>query len=272
MPKFEVLITRKFEFSELCALFLGRWSKYAFLLFISAFTFTACLAYATVAGTAWSVNLPLDFGDVHQCNDTDFHFTVLPTDLRCRNAYWFCLFLFGCIVVPLSLVQLREQMIVQLLWSFLRFVAIGTILLFSFVNLIAVRDICECDNPWGYSQLENTTEDLSFEEVCSLNQTTFADITTTFNPRAWFVSVPVIVTALNFHQGIPALTHPVKNKKRLGTLLHTLMFVISTAYMLLGVILSLWWKRCIDEVCTLNWVSNANSIKYINSFLAILIL
>ena len=82
-----------------------------------------------IAGSAWSINLPLNFTGVAQCTASDFHLQTIPSDVSCRHAYWFCLFLFACIVVPLSMVELREQAIVQLILSFLRFITIGAIVI-----------------------------------------------------------------------------------------------------------------------------------------------
>ena len=240
-------ITRKFEYSELCAIFLGRWSKYFFLLVVIAFTFLACLSYSTVAGTSWAVNIPFNFHEITQCTSTDFQFLALPVVIPCRNAYWLCLALFGCIVVPLSMIELREQTVVQVIWSLLRFIAIGVILIFCIANLITTGNICTCSHPWEPS---NASEDIK----CNVS-TTFSQVTTKFNVKAWTVSIPVIVTALNLHQGIPALTHPIKQKKHLGTLMNIAFAVTTLIYMMLGVVVSLWWKDCIIETCTLNWVS-----------------
>ena len=185
-PKFEVVLSRKFEPSELCQVFVGRWLKYVYLLVLSAYTFLACISYSTVAGTAWSVNLPLNFGSLHECNNSEFHLESLPSVASCRNAYWFCLFLFACIVIPLSIIELKEQMIVQVILGILRFVTIGAIILFSISNLLSNQNIFTCQQPWRANSSEF--------DVCNIT-TTHSEIVTRFNFEDWLLAIPVFVYA-----------------------------------------------------------------------------
>lgn len=247
LPTFEVLLTRKFEITELCGIFMGRVAKYAYLFLNTASNFLYLLAFATVAGSAWAVNLPLSLDGIAQCNNSQFHFHILPTDIACRNAYWFSLFLFSCIVVPLSVIDLREQAIVQVMLSIFRLITVGAILIFCVANLIAVGNICTCKQPW-----QNATE--ADDSECNIN-TTFSQMTTHFDVEAWTVIIPVIVSAIALQTGLPFMTHPVKQKKHLGTLLIVVYLVMTSIYMMLGVVVPMWWKECIDETCSLNWVS-----------------
>ena len=244
--------TRKFEMTELCSIFLGRWSKYIYLAMNTLCILLALLALTTVAGSAWAVNLPLNFANVHQCTNIDFHFHTLPTIVSCRNAYWFCLFLFGCIVVPLSMIELKEQAIVQITLSLLRFITIGAIVLFCITNLITSGNICTCSDPWTNTSLQE-----SFDEQCNIT-TTFVQIATHFDFRMWTTSIPIVAFSLNLNTAIPFLTHPVKQKRHLTSLLHVVFVVIASLYLLVGVSASLWWKDCINEACSLNWVSYLN--------------
>ena len=242
---------RKFEITELCGIFLGRWAKYIYLALNTTACFLYLVEFSTVAGASWAVNLPLNFAGIEECNDNDFHFQILPSVASCRNAYWFCLFLFGCIVVPLSMVELKEQAVVQITLSVLRFFTVGAIVIFCVVNLIFSEQICTCDQPWG-----NTTANGEFvrEEQCNVT-TPLTDILTRFNFEAWTLSIPVVVSALNMHPGIPFLTHPVKQKRQLGPLLHALFLAMMSVYMLVGIAGSMWWSECVNETCSLNWVS-----------------
>ena len=242
---------RKFEVTELCNIFLGCWAKYIYLVVNTIACFLYLVEYSTVAGASWSVNIPLNFGSLHECNDDDYHFQILPTVVSCRNAYWFCLFLFGCIVVPLSMVELKEQAIVQITLSLLRFVTVAAIVLFCVANLISQGDICTCDQPW---QNKSKAEFEFIDDQCNAT-TPLTEILTRFNFEAWTLSIPVVVSALNMHPGIPFLTHPVKQKKQLGALIHALFIAMMTVYMVVGVSAALWWRDCVNETCSLNWVS-----------------
>ena len=165
--------TRKFEITELCSIFLGRWSEYIYLPINTLCDLLALLAFSMVAGSAWAV---LNFANVHECTDIDFHFHTLPTVVSCRNAYWFCLFLFGCSVVPLSMIELKEQAIVQITLSIMRFVAIGAIIIFCVANLISSGNICTCSDPWTNASLQE-----SFHEQCNIT-TAFV---TSFDFKMW---------------------------------------------------------------------------------------
>ena len=213
-------------------------------------TFLALVAYATIAGSSWSINLPLNFTGVTQCTSDDFLFQTIPSDLSCRHAYWFSLFLFACIVVPLSMVEMADQAIVQLFFSLLRFITIGTIVIFCAANLISSGDICKCNQPWM-----NTSELEPFNNQCN-ETTSLTSVLTHFDFRYWTVSIPVVLFSLNVNQPLPILAHPIKQKKYLGTLLHVDFAVVAVSYLVIAVTISLWWRECINEICTLNWVSS----------------
>ena len=254
IPTFQIVHSRKFELSELCELFVGRWLKYVYLIVLLAYTFLSCLSYATVAGSAWAVNLPLNFG---KCNSSQFLNEVLPAEISCRNAYQFCLFLFACIVIPLSVIELKEQTIVQVILGMLRFITIGVVVLFSISNFMPHEDICSCDQPWLMNN--SMTLDEYADDQCSMN-TTRSNMVNRFVAQKWLLAIPVFVYAHVLHQGIPALIHPVKQKQYLRAYFTTLFVVVGVLYMLLGVTTSLWWRDCINETCTLNWVSVSQQI------------
>ena len=230
-------------------MFLGRWAKYLYLVLTSVTCFLALVAYATIAGTSWSINLPLNFSDLTQCTADDFHFQTIPSDLSCRHAYWFSLFLFACIVVPLSMVEMTDQAIVQTILSLLRFITIGAIVVFCAVNLISSGDICKCNQPWM-----NTSDFDPFNNQCN-ETTSLMSVSTHFDFGYWTVSIPVLLFALNVNQPLPILVHPIKQKKHLGTLLHIDYAIVAVMYLVIAVTISLWWRECINENCTLNWVS-----------------
>ena len=150
------------------------------------------------------------------------------------------------------MIELREQKIVQVLWGIFRFITMGAIVTFSAANLITTGEICRCTQPWAMNESNQSDED---EFECNIN-TTYNQAVIHFNVHAWMVAIPVMVMALNFHQGIPFLTHPVKQKKHLGPLMHAVVWVLVIVYMSMGVVVPLWWKDCIIETCSLNWVSD----------------
>lgn len=79
LPKFEITVKRKFELAELCEVFVNRYLKFAYLMLFGLFGFLACWSFATVAGAAWAINIPFNFGAAEKCNETAFFHTVIPS-------------------------------------------------------------------------------------------------------------------------------------------------------------------------------------------------
>ena len=248
-PNFRIDILRKFEPSELCELFVGKWFKFVYIIALIGTLFLACIAYGTVAGSAWSVNIPFNFSGLDQCTQKDFS-GILPWYGPCRNAYWLCLAVFGCIVVPLSLVELKDQLIVQVCMGMLRFVAISSIILYCVINLITYKNICTCEEPW---QSSNKSD----QEHCNVTDT-IGDLFKQFDGKSWLVAVPVIVVAFILHQSIPSLTHPIRQKKYLRAYFNVLYIVLFTIYTSLGLTVAMWFRTCTSGTCTLNWVSSSS--------------
>ena len=248
-PNFHITIMRKFELSEMCELFVGRWLKIVYLLLLTAYIFLALLSYSAVTGSAWSVNIPLNFGTLEECTDQDFLHQILPHG-RCLNAYRFCLFLFAVVVIPLSLLDLKEQAIVQLILGLLRFFTLGAIIIYCFFYVVQGYTITSCEDPLPisknvYMNMNNTSHDI----------TPIKDILIHFNFAGWVVSIPVFVYAFLLHNGIPALTHPIKEKNWLRCYFNVIFLTMTILYASLGVVVSLWFRDCTNETCTLNWVS-----------------
>jgi hypothetical protein len=252
MPRFYITISRKFEPSELCEVFVGRWLKVLYLLTLTVYSFFATLSYATVAGSAWSVNLPLNFGTLKECSDKDFFNQIIPDDEGCANAYRFCVFLFGVIVIPITLLDLKEQAIVQLILGLLRFLTLGCIIIYCLVYLFQGDVIANCGNPFtNYTPFDNET---IINETDLFNATSsLKDIVLHFNFNSWVAAIPVFVYAFILHQGIPSLTHPIKEKNWLRSYFNLLFFVITLFYLTLGLVVGFWFRDCTNETCTLNW-------------------
>lgn len=242
-PNFRILPTRKFEPSELCEIFVGRWFKYVYLILLIVYTFLACLSYSTVAGSAWAVNIPFNASGLKECSEDNFTGVTLPGG-TCVSAYWLCLLLFACIVVPLSLLELREQVCVQVVLGLMRFFTLGSIIVYSIVNLIL-------DYPFPQCPMNGTSDYTNETPSCNTTKDVFLD----FEYKGWLVGIPVFVYAHILHQGIPSLTHPVKEKTYLRAYFNILFITIGSLYLTLGIVVSLWFNKEISETCTLNWVS-----------------
>ena len=228
--------------------------KYIYLIIVVISGFLACWSYATVAGSAWASNIPLNFGTLHQCGPDAFHHRILPTGDGldgCRNAYYFCLLLFAVIVIPLSLLELKEQAIIQMCLGVLRIVTVVIIIIYCIVKLIQVGEICL---PLGNETLTNTSKILN-AAVDPVENVHLRDIVIRFNWKGWLTSVPVFTYACLVHAGIPSLTHPIKQKKYLHWLVALVFGSIAISFLSLGVVTPLWFRASVQETVTLLWVS-----------------
>lgn len=255
-PVFEISLARKFEIVELSEMFVGKWFKYVYLIVFVFYGFLTCWSFATVAGSAWATNIPYSIGSMRLCGNSAFHHHILPLS-GCLYSYYFSLFLFGTIVVILSILDLTEQIIVQVLLGIARYFTIGAMLIYCIVKLSEGGDACE-----EYSALlHNLTTTNETPEGSShyfYNYSTqhisLEDIVVKFDALGWIISISVFVLAFMLHSGLSSLTHPIRQKKYL----HWMLFInFSTAFLLLlsiGVIISLWFKASVQETVTLNWV------------------
>ena len=244
-PEFEITLKRKFEPVELCEIFVGTWFKYVYLAVVVVYCFLASWSFSTVAGTAWATNIPYNFGALNTCDASAFQHRVLPQG-GCLYSYYFSIFLFGIIVVTLSLLDLKEQVLVQFFLGSLRFITVGIIVVYSIVRLAQDENVCE--------KIAHGLDRNLFTNF-SMHIVTLQDIVVKFDPRGWLTAVPVFTYAFLLHLGISSLTHPVKQKKYLHWLLSAMFLSALICYMSLGVVVPLWLKATVQETVTLNWVS-----------------
>ena len=237
-PNFTLLLTRKFEASEMCEMFYGRYMKYIYIVVFTIYMFFGFWASATVAGSAWSSNLPLNFGSLSQCKEQSFHDHLAPSG-GCLSAYRFCIMLFAVIVVPLSLVELTEQKLLQILLGLMRFLTFGCLIIYSVTNIIS--------HP--HYDLYNSTS----RQNESYNH--YGPQILKFDFNGWLVAISIIVYAQILHSGIPSMTQPIKAKKWLGVFFGVVFASTTLLYWLLGVSMSLWFKGSIEETGTLSFVS-----------------
>ena len=225
--------------------------------FLSGWSFT------TVAGSAWSTNIPFRGSTVQQCTADDFLRALIPEDNGCWYAYMICVLIFAAIVIPLSMIDLKEQAVFHMVLGILRFVTIAIIVIYCAVKLSLGSNECTyvvgSDNSSSF--FNDSLSDIDF--FPSENVTTefgFSDISRIvfrFNVRGWLISIPVLTFALMLHQGIPSLTHPIREKHLLRQFMVAMFGIATVSYLSLGVVVPLWFKANIQETCTLNWVRGA---------------
>lgn len=263
-PEYKITIYRKFENVELCQIFVGKWFKYVYIVIFSFFGILANWSYASVAGSAWSSNIPFNFGKTAMCDDDAFHHTVLPSG-GCLYSYYFSVAIFGVIVVTFSIMDLKEQQFWQLFMGFVRYFTVIAILLYSLVKLANAHgnDVCSDLIP---PLVNSTIVNESYIPLYNASRyTSFTEIVTKFDPEGWLVSLPVYLFAFEIQSGVSSLTHPVKQKKYIHWMTAAVFITALICFMSLGIAVPLWFKATIQETVTLNWVSLVQ--KFNNSLL-----
>lgn len=250
-PEFEITLKRKFEPVELAELFVGRWFKYVYLAVVTIYSFLACWSYSTVAGSAWASNIPYNFSTLQVCKQDAFHHQVLPEG-GCLHSYYFSVFLFGLVMIFLSVLDLKEQAIVQVFLGSLRFLTVGCIVIYSIAKLAHGGDECLVEDLM--SDYNDTSSNL-LNLTNATRYTAYKDIIVKFDPRGWVSAIPVFTYAYIIHTGISSLSHPVKQKKYLHWMLLAMSLTALISYMSLGLVVPLWFKSSVQETITLNWVS-----------------
>lgn len=246
-PNYELTLNRKFEVSELIVIFFNKYVRYIFTAILSLYGFLVNWSYATIAGSAWAINIPFHhFGAAEICADDAFLHRTIPTG-GCLYAYYIALTMFAIVVVPVSLFNLREQTIVQVVMGLLRFVTLAVIIGYCIFRLAGDGDAC-----WDELRLTNTTTPINVGATSMVWE---------FNVKGWLVAIPVIVNAFLFHPGISSLTHPVKQKQYHHWLVASVFVVSVMSYLALGIVVPLWFRLATQETCTLSWVSDCACVQ-----------
>ena len=233
---------------ELSEIFVGKWFKYLYLFIIVIFGFLCCWTFTSVAGSAWSTNIPFNFGGLKVCASDAFHNRALPSDDGCLHAYYFSIFIFGIIVITLSVLDLQEQIVIQVIMGLLRYTTIFAILLYSIAQLIQGGDACE-----QYHEIISPNR--TVENSSSLNKQHIQDIVFKFEMKGWLLSIPVFVSPFMLHAAVSSLTHPIRQKRYIHWMLTVNFLTTMLALMALGIVAPLWFQASVQENITLNWVS-----------------
>ena len=192
------------------------------------------------------------------CHDTAFHHSILPVHPNsCLRSYYFSLFLFGVMVVTLSLLHLKELSIVQLFMGLARFLTVGLIILYTMVRAIQGGDGCmESSAPsFSYNDSGSAIDPYFNFSSNATEIEPYKDFVVRFDPKGWLGTIAVFSYAFIIHFGVASLTHPVKNKKYLRWMVLGMFLTALVCYMGLGVVAPLWFKADVQETVTLNFVS-----------------
>mmetsp|Transcript_17329 Transcript_17329/g.29304 ORF Transcript_17329/g.29304 Transcript_17329/m.29304 type:complete len:427 (+) Transcript_17329:273-1553(+) len=209
---------RKIELTELCDLFLGPWGKRVFSLVIAVYMYGTLWAYCTVFAKAFAAV----FG----------------------ASYELFLAIFACVVVPLSCMELSEQIYVQVSLSIFRVIMLVVMLLTTAV-------------PYFY-RIDAFGDDMSNLSYGNERMQSHAD----FHVDQLDVFLPVATFAFIFHHSVPVLSEPIADKQTLGKMFSLALVGACVGYTVMAACVSLYfWDNTLSS-SNLNWayfVGNRNA-------------
>ncbi|GMI07992.1 hypothetical protein TrLO_g97 [Triparma laevis f. longispina] len=196
---------RKFEIIEMCTLFLGPTGGRAYVTTFSFYMYGCLWAYSSVFANAMAQTIPLNSSD-------DYAIYVI---------------IFAVVTVPLTCMELREQVNIQIALSFCRFLMVVVI-----VSTVAAA-------------FNATTP--QFNEQTSANGTDW------FNISGFYRILPIAVYANIYHHSLPGLSMPVEDKSKLGWIFKVVFMFMFVAYGLIGLSVAWYFGSDIESSANLNW-------------------
>ena len=150
--------------------------------------------------------------------------------------------------------DLKEQAIVQFCLGIMRFATVGAIVLYCLIHIGSGGILFDCDGKTFHYKNESDFDIISEFNITG-SVTVLKELFLKYSFDGWLVSIPVFAYAHILHQGIPALTHPIKEKHLLRGYFNLMFAILGVIYMGLGLVVVIWFRDCTHETCTMNWVS-----------------
>lgn len=196
----------KFELYELCELFVGNTTKFLFIACLAFYTYGCLWAFGSVFGSAMSATLPLSSSSEN-------------------ITYWVYLTVFAGIVIPLTCMELNEQIYTQVFLAFCRLLVAALIV--------------------GTAAHAYLTDDAILNHAKDAPMVDWTGVT---------VILPIAAYAFAFTQSMPALSEPVANKSQLATIFQCTVCVCLVGYVLIGAGVVLAFGSAVQSSCNLNWM------------------
>ena len=203
-PKY-VVKHRKFEVNSLCRVFISKAGLRLYTGFICLYLYCSLWAYICVFAGSMAKAAPFFAG-----GDADTNYLIYAI-------------IFAGMVVPMSCMELDEQVTVQVMMTGARFLMLGL--------MVCTSSLCARD----------TNQAQTFHEAPM------------FRPAGIDKMLPIMVFAHIYHHSIPGLAHPVADKKKLSGIYRSTTVFSTIAYAFIGLILGSAFGDNIEQSSNLNW-------------------
>lgn len=220
---------RVLEVTELAKVVCGDTFRNAYMTVVGLWTLGTLWSFAAVFSASLAAHIPVVFlAAPHNkpCN-------INELGDECKPQYLVFLAVFAIIVVPLTLMDMREQVAVQVI------MAAGRVVLLVAMGATVVA-AWACD---GVAFAITAQEDGGPPPLFG----------TVANFGGLGVLIPISVTAAAFHQAIPSVTRATAKKRQMGSILTSAFIVVGTCYVVFGVLLALYFGHDVEAQATLMW-------------------
>lgn len=232
----------RYEMPVLCRKFLGPWGRLAYMLCLSVYIYGALLAYTSVFAKSCASTFPLPgVGD----------------------SYAVYLAVFALLVVPLSCLELTEQVAIQVVLAGCRVLLV--VLMVGTVGAAYGSKAESFPGQSGESPRVYFIRSLTRYPNSTLIQRVH---TATTKPKPnppgpagiplWdvgglYVFLPIACYAFIYHHSIAGLSHPVRDKKLLGSIFLTTFLICAVAYGAIAVLVASYFGPGMAQSSNLEW-------------------
>jgi len=211
-PSNLVVGDRRFEVTELCAALLGRRGKDFYAFTNGAYLYGALWAYGSVFANALAAHVKLSFISEQE-----------------GVSYLIYLAAYAACVVPLSCMELHEQVVTQVSLAALR-----GVLVVAMVGTVINATVAD--------------DDESFDGTDGVQGAPL------FRPEHLFKMAPIAAYANIFHHSIPNLAHTMKDRTQLVPMFASVFVFCNVAYGVIGVLVANYFGDDTLASANINWV------------------
>jgi len=229
---------RKFEVNTLCRLYLGNIGQHLYTTSVCLYIYCALWAFTSVFASAMSKALPLhavwqylnsgsNAGNMSDENDHD------------NDDYFVYAMIYALMVVPLTCLELQEQVLIQVLLTGARFLLLALMLMTSpYCSSIAADAAAASIDDWNNN--DDTTTAAPLIRLSGIDK-----------------MLPIMVFAHIFQHGVPDLSQPVANKKQLSPIFRSACMFTSLSYLTIGLTIGSAFQDMdgtgVQQSSNLNW-------------------